>query len=39
MKRALKYEKQPNEITEKHEEEIKWKELLCDKQRRGHLHE
>ncbi len=38
-KRALKYERQLVEATEKHEEELKEKELLCDKQKKEFLKE
>ncbi len=38
-KRALKYEQQLIEATEKHEEELKEKELLCDKQKKELLKE
>jgi hypothetical protein len=38
-KRALKFERQLAEAAEKHEEELKEKELLCDKQKRELLLE
>jgi hypothetical protein len=38
-KRALKYERQLVEATEKHEEELKEKEFLCDKQKKERIQE
>jgi hypothetical protein len=38
-KRALKFERQLAEVAEKHEEELKEKELLCDKQKKELLKE
>ncbi len=38
-KRALKFEQQLVEATERHEEELKEKELLCDKQKKELLKE
>jgi hypothetical protein len=35
----VKYKQQLHEVTEKYEEEIKQKELTCDKQRKELLHE